>query len=170
MTEITLSVIDEKVSRCQLCPLYKNAHKGVPGEGNPRARIFLVGQAPGVEEDKTGRPFVGRAGKFLTEQLAAIGISRADVFITSVVKHFPPGNRAPTKDEVNACLPYLLEQIALVNPKVVVLMGALAQGIKRQPVLQGRKILEVPHPAAAMRFPKLRKQFKAKIASLKHSI
>lgn len=165
---ITLKVVEEKVNRCRLCPLYKTAHKGVAGEGPKDARIFFVGQAPGAQEDKTGRPFVGRAGTFLTEQLNAIGIDREDVFITSVVKHFPPGNRMPTKGEVNACLPYLLEQIAQVNPKIVVLMGNLAQSIKGQPVLQGRKILETPHPAAAMRFPKLRKVFNAKIATLKY--
>jgi len=167
---ITLHVIEEKVNRCHLCPLYKTAHKGVAGEGPKDARMFFVGQAPGRMEDRAGRPFVGRAGTFLTEQLKAIGINRKDVFITSVVKHFPPGNRLPTKDEVNACLPYLLEQIAQVNPKVVVLMGNLAQSIKSQPVLRGRTTIETPHPAAAMRFPKLRKAFNAKIATLKHII
>ncbi len=165
---ITLHIIDEQVSRCQLCPLSKTAHKGVPGEGPRDAKVFLVGQGPGRMEDLTGRPFVGRAGKFLTEQLTRIGIDRKDVFITSVVKHFPPSNRMPTKDEVNACLPYLLEQIAQVNPEVVVLMGELAQSIKNQPILHGRKIIETAHPAAAMRFPKLRKQFETKIAPLKH--
>jgi DNA polymerase len=164
---ITLSAIEQQVSRCQLCPLYKKAHNGVPGEGNPRARIFLVGQAPGAEEDKTGKPFVGRAGKFLTKQLNTLGILRKEVFITSVVKHFPPANRMPNKDEVSACKPYLLEQIELVNPEVVVLMGALAQSIRSEPVLQGRTVLDTPHPAAAMRFPKLSKQFGAKMAQLK---
>jgi DNA polymerase len=167
MPAITLDTIKDQVSGCRLCPLYKKAHKGVPGEGNPHAKIFLIGQAPGAEEDKTGRPFVGRAGTFLTEQLKKIGIQRKEVFITSVVKHYPPGNRMPTKDEVNACLPYLLEQIELVKPEVVVLMGNLAQSLKNQPVLQGRKVIETPHPAAAMRFPTLRKQFETTIALLK---
>ncbi len=167
---ITLSTIQEQVTRCTLCPLYKKAHVGVPGEGNPHARIFLVGQAPGAEEDKTGRPFVGRSGQFLIEQLAKLGIDRKDVFITSVVKHFPPKNRMPTKDEVNACKPYLLEQIEQVNPKIVVLMGALAQSIRDQPVLQDRTIILTPHPAAAMRFPRFKKLFETKIATIKHSI
>jgi DNA polymerase len=166
--DITLRVIEKKVSACQLCPLYRTAHKGVPGEGPRKARVFLVGQAPGAEEDKSGRPFVGRSGKFLTEQLDKIGIDRKDVFITSVVKHFPPGNRMPTRDEAAACRPYLLEQIALVDPEVVVLMGALAQSIRDEPVLQDRKVIEMPHPAAAMRFPRLRRQFEAKLAVLKH--
>ncbi len=164
---ITLLSISDQVKRCQLCPLSKTAHKGVPGEGNPHAKIFLIGQAPGAEEDKTGKPFVGRSGKFLTEQLDALGIRRKDVFITSMVKHFPPGNRMPTKDEVNACLPYLLEQISLMNPSVVVLMGNLAQSLKNHPALQGKRVVLTPHPAAAMRFPKLQKTFQAKIASLK---
>lgn len=167
---ITLQSIETQVSRCQRCPLYKTSHKGVPGEGNPHARIFFVGQAPGREEDKTGKPFVGRSGQFLTAQLARIGIDRADVFITSVVKHFPPDNRMPTRDETAACLPYLLEQIAQVDPRVVVLMGTLAQSIKDEPILNGRKIVALPHPAAAMRFPKLRAQFKAKLTTIKHSI
>jgi len=164
---ITLHTLENQVSRCQRCPLYKKAHKGVPGEGNPKARIFLVGQAPGTEEDRSGKPFAGRSGKFLSEQLAKLGIDRKDVFITSVVKHYPPGNRMPTKDEVNACLPYLLEQIMLVNPEVVVLMGNLAQGIKTDPVLQGRRIIETPHPAAAMRFPRMRKEFERVMVALK---
>jgi uracil-DNA glycosylase family 4 len=167
---ITLHSIETQVSRCTRCPLSKTASHGVPGEGNPHARIFFVGQAPGRNEDKTCRPFVGMAGKFLDKQLERIGIDRNDVFITSVVKHFPPDNRMPSPDEVSACLPYLLEQIAQVDPAVVVLMGKLAQSVKNQPILRGRKILELPHPAAAMRFPKLAKQFETKIASLKHSI
>lgn len=164
---ITLHSIEEKVKRCQLCPLYKTAHKGVPGEGNTKARIFLVGQAPGAEEDKTGRPFVGRAGKFLTEQLEKLGIRRSEVFITSVIKHYPPNNRMPKSSEVNACKPYLLEQLEIVNPKIVVLMGKLAQSIKHEPVLQGRKIIETPHPAAAMRFPKQKKKFETALSKLK---
>ncbi len=165
MTAITLSIIKQKISRCQLCPLYKKAHNAVPGEGPPNARIFLVGQAPGREEDRTGKPFVGRAGKYLTKQLAEIGIDRKKVFITSVVKHFPPANRMPTRNEVNACLPYLLEQIEIVNPKIVVLMGRLAKSIRKEPVLNGRRIIMAPHPAAAMRFPQLKKRF---VATLKY--
>lgn len=164
---ITLHTIQQQVTRCKLCPLYKTAHKGVPGEGLSNAKIFFVAQAPGREEDKTGRPFVGKAGKFLTEQLKRIGIDRKKTFITSVVKHFPPKNRMPKPDEVSACLPYLLEQIELVNPKIVVLMGKLAQSIKKQPVLQGRMLIETPHPAAAMRFPKVRRQFEAQIIRLR---
>ena len=165
---ITLTSVAGQVRGCQRCPLYKKAHKGVPGEGNPKAKIMLIGQAPGREEDKTGRPFVGRAGKFLTAQLKKIGIARKDVFITSVVKHFPPKNRLPTKDEVNACLPYCIEQIYLINPKTIVLLGSIAEkALKGHPALLGRKVLSTPHPAAAMRFPKLKKKFEAKIARLR---
>ena len=167
---ITLHSIETQVARCRRCPLYKTSHKGVPGEGNPHARIFFVGQAPGRNEDKSGRPFVGMTGKFLDKQLERIGIDRADVFITSVVKHFPPDNRMPTKDESAACLPYLLEQIEQVDPAIVVLMGNLAQSIKNQPVLHGRRIVSLPHPAAAMRFPKLRKTFEAKLTTIIHSM
>lgn len=167
--QISLSSIQEQVRKCQRCPLYKKASKGVPGEGPAKAKLMLIGQAPGKTEDLTGRPFVGRAGKYLTEQLKRIGIDRKNVFITSVIKHYPPHNRAPTNKEINACLPYAVEQVFLVNPKIVVLLGRIAEkALKNHPALHDKKVLVAPHPAAAMRFPKIRKRFEQKLVALRN--
>ena len=122
------------------------------------AKVFFVGQAPGREEDKAGRPFVGRAGQYLNKMLDEIGLKREDVFITSVVKHYPPKNRMPKADEIEACRPYLLRQLEVVNPKIIVLMGKIAAKMKNEPVLKRRKVIVTVHPAAAMRFPKMAKR------------
>lgn len=125
---------------------------------------MLVGQNPGAEEDRTGRPFVGRAGKFLNAVLAKNGINREEVFITNIVKHMTPKNRKPLLDEVEACLPYLMEQVRLVKPKTVVLMGAVAWQAPRE---KGITYVETYHPSAAMRFPKMRKRFEEDFSLLK---
>ncbi len=106
---------------------------------------MLVGQNPGAEEDKVGKPFVGRAGKFLNKVLAANDISRADIFVTNVVKHITPNNRAPLRDEIGACVPYLATQIDVVKPKVIVLMGKIAWQIPR---CEGIEYIETIHPSA----------------------
>lgn len=95
----------------------------VPGEGNPDAKILFIGEAPGAQEDKLGRPFVGASGKFLDEMLASIGLKRSDVFITNIVKFRPPDNRDPKPDEIKACLPILLKQINVIEPKLIVFLG-----------------------------------------------
>ena len=95
----------------------------VPGEGDPAADIMFVGEAPGAQEDREGRPFVGASGKFLGEMLELIGLQREDVFITNIVKFRPPDNRDPSKEEIAACLPYLIEQIKVIRPKLVVFLG-----------------------------------------------
>ncbi len=95
----------------------------VPGEGSPEADIMFVGEAPGAQEDKQGRPFVGASGKFLGEMLESIGLSREQVFITNIVKFRPPENRDPSKQEITACLPYLIEQIRVIQPQLVVFLG-----------------------------------------------
>jgi uracil-DNA glycosylase family 4 len=95
----------------------------VPGEGSPEADIMLVGEAPGAQEDKQGRPFIGASGKFLGEMLGSIGLSREQVFITNIVKFRPPENRDPSKQEIEACLPYLIEQIQVIEPHLVVFLG-----------------------------------------------
>ena len=164
----SLRIIADEVSECKKCRLYKNAKHGVPGEGNPNAKIFLIGQAPGAQEDKTGKPFVGRAGQFLTKMLAEIGLQRQNVFITSTVKHFPPKNRAPKKDEIHACKPYLLRQIYLVNPKIVVLLGKIAENnMKNEPILKNKKVIATVHPSAAMRFPKMAAKMQKDFQKLK---
>ena len=108
---------------CDLCPARTNA---VPGEGNPKARLVLVGEGPGATEDETGRPFVGAAGRLLEEILGAVGLAREDVFICNVVKCRPPQNRKPLPDEIAACIPYLHRQLALIRPKAIVTLGGTA--------------------------------------------
>ena len=161
----SLRIIEEEVIACKNCPLYKGTTHGVPGEGPLNARIFFIGQAPGANEDKTGRPFVGRAGQYLTKMMESIGLKREDVFITSTVKHFPPKNRAPTEIEIHACRPYLLRQLALVKPEIVVLLGKTAECIK--PFLHSKHVLVTVHPSAAMRFTKMAARMKKDFEVLK---
>lgn len=107
-------------TKCRLCETRRNA---VPGEGSDNAKVMFVGEAPGEQEDIQGRPFVGAAGKLLTELLSSIGLRREDVYITNIVKCRPPKNRPPRKDEATACKPYLDRQFSLVAPKVICPMG-----------------------------------------------
>ena len=135
----------------------------MPGEGPANAKVMLVGQNPGADEDEVGRPFVGRSGKYLTKSLAEFGVKREDVFITNIVKHTSPQNRKPYPDEVAACLPYLEAQISIMKPKLIVLLGASA---KDTPRVAGVEYFEVIHPSAAMRFTKMRERFRLQIAEL----
>lgn len=161
---MSLAELNEEIWGCRKCRLWQGAKHAVPGEGPNNARLMLVGQNPGAEEDRTGRPFVGRAGKFLNAALAKNGINREEVFITNIVKHMTPKNRKPLLDEVEACLPYLMEQVRLVKPKTVVLMGAVAWQAPRE---KGITYVETYHPSAAMRFPKMRKRFEEDFSLLK---
>lgn len=115
-----------EISECQKCPLRAGCNRVVPGEGNPCADIMFIGEGPGADEDKSGRPFVGRAGELLTRMIHAIGMERTEVYICNVVKCRPPGNRTPTPDEAESCKPYLRAQVALVRPKIIVLLGTTA--------------------------------------------
>jgi uracil-DNA glycosylase family 4 len=150
--------------QCKKCRLWIGARNAVPGEGLLRAKIMLVGQNPGSEEDKVGKPFVGRAGKFLNKVLAANGINREEVFVTNIVKHVTPENRVPLPDKVEACVPYLVEQMDLVRPKVVVLMGKVAWQTPRR---EGILFVETVHPSAVMRFTKMRNRFLQDFDALK---
>ena len=163
MTVLALEELNNQIYVCRKCRLWQGAKHGVPGEGPINAKVMLVGQNPGAEEDETGRPFVGRAGKFLTKVLAENGIRRDDVFITNIVKHVSPKNRKPFSDEVAACLPYLQMQISVIKPKIIVLLGASA---KDTPKLEGIEYLEVIHPSAAMRFKNMEDKFTVQIAEL----
>ena len=116
----------EELSGCQRCRLCEHRTNVVPGEGNPNARLMFIGEGPGQEEDRQGRPFVGRSGELLTRMIHAIGIERSEVYICNVVKCRPPQNRNPEPDEAEACLNYLRAQVALVRPKVIVLLGKVA--------------------------------------------
>ncbi len=125
---------------------------------------MLVGQNPGRKEDETGQPFVGMAGRYLNKTLEKYGIDRQKLFITSVVKHKSPDNRKPRQDEIEACLPFRLEQFKRVKPKTIVLMGTIAWEIPRD---YDAEYIETYHPAAAMRFPKIRKRFENEFRKLK---
>ena len=160
---MALEDLNWQIYGCRKCRLWQGAKHGVPGEGPLNAKVMLVGQNPGADEDETGRPFVGRAGKFLTKVLAENGIKREDVFITNIVKHISPQNRKPYPDEVAACLPYLNTQISVIKPKIIVLLGASA---KDTPRLEGIEYMQVIHPSAAMRFNKMRDKFREQIAEL----
>ncbi|MGB4703517.1 MAG: uracil-DNA glycosylase [Candidatus Saccharicenans sp.] len=115
-----------KILTCQACPLYRGRTQAVPGEGNRQARLMFVGEAPGRDEDLQGRPFVGRAGQLLTKIIQAMGFSREEVYIANVIKCRPPENRTPKPEEVKACSPFLLRQIELVKPRVIVALGKVA--------------------------------------------
>ena len=118
-----LNQIAEEVKSCKKCGLHECAKNAVPGEGNPKAEIMLIGEAPGKREDLTGRPFVGSAGKLLDSVLEKAGLKRDDIFIGNIAKHRPPDNRAPKPDEIEACTPYLDRQIKIIRPKIIVTLG-----------------------------------------------
>ena len=120
--------LTEEITNCQKCRLCAARTHAVPGEGSPHARLMFIGEGPGRDEDLTGRPFVGRAGQLLDKMIAAIGLSREEVYIANVVKCRPPQNRAPEMDEVAACMPYLRAQVGLIRPQVIVLLGSSALG------------------------------------------
>jgi DNA polymerase len=111
-----LATVHSEIVGCTKCELHKSRKNAVPGEGPADAKIMFVGEGPGQNEDELGRPFVGAAGRLLTELLESIGLSRSEVFITNIVKCRPPGNRAPRKPEIEACNPYLMSQIRLIKP------------------------------------------------------
>lgn len=123
---VTLDAVAELAQDCQRCSLAQTRTHLVFGEGDPRAQLMLVGEGPGEVEDQTGRPFVGKAGQLLTQILQSVGIEREEVYITNVVKCRPPGNRVPTRAEMDACWDWLEAQIALINPRIIVTLGNAA--------------------------------------------
>jgi DNA polymerase len=161
----TLQEIAKVVAECTRCPLYASAKNPVPGVGDPNADFMLVGEAPGANEDEQGEPFVGQAGQLLNKIIGAIGLSRDDVFIANVLKHRPPGNRNPLPEEITACSPYLVRQIELIRPKVIVALGTFAAQTLLDTKLtigklrgQVHRYYGVPlvvtyHPAALLRNP-----------------
>lgn len=173
-----LKTIHKKIANCKLCELSITRNVTVPGEGSPNSKIFLVGEAPGKNEDKTGKPFCGSAGKILTEMLNHIGISREDVFITSILKCRPPKNRLPKKSEANLCInTHLIPQMDSIKPDVIVLMGLSAikhvfdkveikkeHGRFRQK--DGRNYFLTYHPAAVLYRRKLMDVIKADFEKL----
>jgi DNA polymerase len=159
----SLEAVAAAVAACKACALHSTATNSVPGEGNPQAKFVCVGEAPGATEDATGRPFVGRAGELLTKILEAVKFKREEVFICNVLKHRPPGNRNPAADEIAACSPFLLQQLAILKPHVILALGTFAAQTllqTTQPIgkLRGQihRFYGVPlivtyHPAALLR-------------------
>lgn len=124
--EISWNALHESIASCENCALCREIYHKVPGQGAADARLMLIGEGPGAEEDLQGLAFVGPAGQLLTRMLAAIGLTREQVYICNVVKCRPPHNRTPLPEEAAACLPFLRMQFALVRPRVIVLLGATA--------------------------------------------
>ncbi|MFO8059956.1 MAG: uracil-DNA glycosylase [Bacillota bacterium] len=161
----TLESLGVRVSVCRKCSLRSGCRQVVFGEGDPEAELMFVGEAPGADEDRLGRPFVGRAGQLLNRILEACGLSREKVYITNIVKCRPQGNRTPTPDERETCIPYLRTQVRLIRPRIIVTLGAAAtQGLidPRAKITrmrgtwqnwQGIKVMPTFHPAALLRDP-----------------
>ncbi len=159
---MTLDELQSSLHDCQRCRLSSGRTQVVFGVGNPDADIMFVGEAPGFYEDKQGEPFVGAAGKLLTELLESIGLSRTDIYIANVIKCRPPNNRDPQSDEIETCQPFLIQQIKLINPKLVCSLGNFAtQTLLEQKVgitkVRGRTfrrpdftLFPLLHPAAAL--------------------
>lgn len=173
----TLDDVGARVCACTRCELHRMRTNAVPGAGNPDAEIMFIGEGPGWHEDRQGLPFVGAAGQFLNEMLEKIGLKRSDVFITNVVKCRPPGNRDPLPDEIAACSVYLDEQIAAINPKVVVTLGRFSMSrwfpnerisrIHGQPRRFGDvTVVPMYHPAAALHQSSLRAAVEADMMKL----
>ena len=169
--EKALRVIREDLGDCTRCVLHKQGRKQIVfGVGNPLADIMFVGEGPGADEDQQGEPFVGRAGQLLNNMITAMGIRREDVYIANVVKCRPPGNRTPEREECDTCSPFLMRQIAVVKPKIVVALGAVAAktllGVNDAMVnLRGRvydfkntKLAVTYHPAYLLRDPRQKKE------------
>ncbi len=167
----TLESLQKQAQSCHLCELSKSRQKVVFGEGNPHADILFIGEAPGATEDSSGKPFVGRSGELLTKMIEnVLHISRSDVYITNIVKCRPPNNQVPTPTQAHTCQPYLLKQIELIKPKLIVTLGATAYhyltgdetGItKIRGTLHkqnGYTIIPTYHPSYLLRNPSAKKE------------
>jgi DNA polymerase len=164
-----LAALALEAASCRRCPLYREATQAVISDGSADAELVFVGEAPGRDEDMKGVPFVGAAGQLLTKMIEAMGLRRQAVYICNVVKHRPPGNRTPLPDEVEACMPFLREQLLLVRPKVICALGAVAtrallgphasvtrvRGELRE--YEGIPLIATFHPAYLLRNPPAKK-------------
>jgi uracil-DNA glycosylase family 4 len=159
----TLEEAAREASGCVNCRLYQGSTQVVYGVGNPQADLMFIGEGPGFHEDKQGEPFVGAAGQLLNRMLGEIGYARGDAYIANVIKHRPPGNRDPLPDEIEACAPWLVEQVDLIDPRLVVTLGNFAtrfilnthSSISRlrgqRFTWKGRSVIPTFHPAAILR-------------------
>ena len=161
-----VELLNAKIAGCTACALHRGRTQTVPGDGDPNAELMFIGEAPGENEDRQGRPFVGRAGQLLDDLLGEIGFGRDDVFVANVVKCRPPNNRDPLPEEIGCCEVYLREQIEGIRPKLIVLLGRFAANyflpdvkigqVRGQPHQTGPwLVLPVYHPAAVLRNPRL---------------
>ena len=166
MSELTQ--LSDQIRVCQKCDLAKGRTNAVPGEGPEHAEIMMIGEAPGFHEDRQGRPFVGAAGNLLDELLAAINLKRDQIYICNVLKCRPPQNRDPLPEEIEACKPYLDQQIALIQPKIIITISRFAMARwfadKKISEIHGKPkkfgnlvVLPMYHPAAALHQPSLRR-------------
>ena len=165
-----LRAISEDIGDCTRCVLHRGRKNIVFGVGNPEAELMFVGEGPGADEDVQGEPFVGRAGQLLNKMIEAMGLRREDVYIANVVKCRPPGNRTPEKEETDICSPFLLRQIEVISPKVIVALGAVAAktllGVNdsmgnlrgRWYDFRGHKLVVTYHPAFLLRDPRQKKE------------
>ena len=166
-----MRIIRDDLGECTRCKLHKLGRKQIVfGVGNPRAELMFVGEGPGADEDEQGEPFVGRAGQLLNNMIKAMGLRREDVYIANVVKCRPPGNRTPERDECDTCSPFLLRQIAVIKPKVIVALGAVAAKTLlainasmsdlrgRWYDCRGTKLAVTYHPAFLLRDPRQKKE------------
>jgi len=165
----SLDELEKLICNCTKCRLHSGRNKFVFGTGNPNADVLVIGEGPGAEEDKQGLPFVGRAGKLLTDMLKAIKFEREEVYIGNVVKCRPPENRTPLPDEMETCMPYLKKQVELIKPKLILCLGlTAAKGLlkKRESLgelrksifdYEGAKVIVTYHPAALLRNPHWKK-------------
>lgn len=174
--ESLMRMLESEILECKKCPLHLKRTNAVPGTGNYNAKLMIIGEGPGRDEDIQGKPFVGKAGKLLTQLLSEIGISREEVYITNVVKCRPPDNRVPEESEIEACRDYLRRQIEIINPKIILLLGSTALkaviGEKSITKVRGEEIeidgiiyLPTFHPAAVLRdesnkLPQIREDFR----------
>lgn len=161
-----------RIVNCTACDLSKTRKHAIWGEGNPNADILIIGEAPGADEDRIGRPFVGKSGQLLDKILLACGFTRQEhIFLSNILRCRPPGNRVPKEEEVNECITYLYEQIELVNPKIIISLGATAlkcllkdNGLKITKIhgnwinWEKRLVMPVYHPAALLRNPVLKRE------------
>ena len=164
-----LARLAQEVEACRRCPLYRTRTHAVVSDGSPAAKLVFIGEAPGRDEDLQGKPFVGAAGQLLTKMIQAMGLKRADVYICNVLKDRPPGNRTPLPEEVDACFPFLQEQLAIIRPKVICTLGAVATKALLGPHVsitkvrgevrdyQGIPLVPTFHPAYLLRNPPAKK-------------
>jgi uracil-DNA glycosylase len=177
-----LATIAAEVRECRRCPLWVGRTKAVAGEGDPDTDVVLVGEGPGINEDRQGRPFVGRAGDLLVRWLATLGWRREEVFITNVVKCRPPDNRDPEPAEIAACAPFLTRQLEVLDPSLIVTLGRHSMGRfmpgariggvhgtmapVHEPALRDSMVYALYHPAAALRSSEVERQSFADVAGI----